>query len=294
MSALLGRQDTGEVETTWLILDEFPSLGKVEGLAAGPERLRKYGGAVVLGMQQVSQIQEIYGHDVAQTIIGQCATKLILRCQDPETAKHMAEQLGRRQARRVDETVSYGANSLRDGVGLTPREELELVALPDEVMNLPKFQGFIRVSNARHGAPFPISTLRFAWRPRDTRAPGLVPRPGPGPVEHFFELIRRTGTTAGVPPGPPEDRGGLTTPSVPAIAEPSAMERGADAVAAMDASTDAARSPERAYDRLVDRLRREDSVLAAAAGASRDGERRASDGPEPQDSAPTFDPFGRR
>jgi type IV conjugative transfer system coupling protein TraD len=189
VSALLSRIDDGERRTTWIVLDEFPSLGKVESLASGPERLRKYGGAVVLGMQQVSQIQEIYGHEVAQTIIGQCATKLILRCQDPETAKHMAEQLGRRQTRRVDETVSYGANSLRDGVGLTPREDLELVALPDQVMNLPKFHGFIRVSNARDGEPFPIATIRFGYTPRPRQASGLVALDGPDPVDAFFAQL---------------------------------------------------------------------------------------------------------
>lgn len=201
VSALLGRVDEAQRHTTWIVLDEFPSLGKVTSLASGPERLRKYGGCVVLGMQQVSQIQEIYGHEIAQTIIGQCATKLILRCQDPETAKHMAEQLGRRQTRRVDETVSYGANTLRDGVGLTPREELELVALPDEVMNLPKFEGFIRLSNAREGEPFPISTLRFGYTARKPRAKGLIAPDGAGPVDTFFQTLKSDPSRGQAPKG---------------------------------------------------------------------------------------------
>jgi type IV conjugative transfer system coupling protein TraD len=212
VSALLSRLEDGERPTTFLMLDEFPSLGKVESLASGPERLRKYGGAVVLGMQQVSQIQEIYGHEIAQTIIGQCATKLILRCQDPETAKHMAEQLGRRQTRRIDETTSYGASSLRDGVGLTPREDLELVALPDQVMNLPKFHGFIRVSNARDGEPFPISRVRFGFKARPQRAPGLVPLAGPDPVERFF-------TTLGAGPAAPPPANSTGAPNAPSPAD---------------------------------------------------------------------------
>ena len=188
VSSLLGRGPTDR-HATWIILDEFPSLGKVASLASGPERLRKYGGAVVLGLQQISQIQEIYGHEVAQTIIGQCATKLILRCQDPETAKWMSEQLGRAQIRRVDETVSYGANSQRDGVGMTPREELEPIALPEDVMNQPKLQGFIKVSNARDGTAFPIATIRFNYKPREQVAEGLAPLSGPGPVAAFFDRV---------------------------------------------------------------------------------------------------------
>lgn len=158
-----------------------------------------------MACSEVSQIQEIYGHEIAQTIIGQCATKLILRCQDPETAKHMAEQLGRRQTRRVDETVSYGANTLRDGVGLTPREELELVALPDEVMNLPKFHGFIRLSNAREGEPFPISTLRFDYTARRKRAEGLILPGGVGPVDAFFQSLK--------PPAAPPPQAAPMTPA---------------------------------------------------------------------------------
>lgn len=293
VSALLGRLSEGEVRTTWLILDEFPSLGKVEGLAAGPERLRKYGGAVVLGMQQVSQIQEIYGHDIAQTIIGQCATKLILRCQDPETAKHMAEQLGRRQARRVDETVSYGANSLRDGVGLTPREELELVALPDEVMNLPKFQGFIRVSNARHGAPFPISSLRFVWRQREVRAPGLVPRPGPAPVDHFFALVQRKGGQVDEA-GAERETHGERAASPDLMADVAPEPLAPEVADGGSVRSPAEPQPARAFDRLVARLRGEEANLAAAAGAERAGQRREPEAPSPQDAGPSFDPFGRR
>ena len=51
---------------------------------------------VELSTERAKALQKAEEHEIAQTIIGQCATKLILRCQDPETARHMAEQLGRR------------------------------------------------------------------------------------------------------------------------------------------------------------------------------------------------------
>jgi type IV conjugative transfer system coupling protein TraD len=269
VSSLLARVNDAEIQTTWIILDEFPSLGKVESLASGPERLRKYGGAVVLGMQQVSQIQEIYGHEVAQTIIGQCATKLILRCQDPETAKHMAEQLGRRQTRRVDETVSYGANSLRDGVGLTPREELELVALPDEVMNLPKFHGFIRVSNARESAPFPISTVRFEYRARPRRAEGLMPIGGPSPVDSFFSLLGEGTASERVDPG--EESGFMrASPQAGAASMPNAdglSGSGEDDVAQEAAGSSEGGAAIQASDRPARRPRADEADRASAAAA---------------------------
>lgn len=316
VSALLGRIDERDLRTTWIVLDEFPSLGKVESLASGPERLRKYGGAVVLGMQQVSQIQEIYGHEVAQTIIGQCATKLILRCQDPETAKHMAEQLGRRQTRRVDETVSYGANSLRDGVGLTPREDLELVALPDEVMNLPKFHGFLRVSNARDGAPFPISTLRFGYRHRARKADGLVARVGPSPIDQFFAQMR--GVTTPQPgetpqtearPLRPTDAVGGADGSAEAPVRPAKHGAPAKADDTIDPTAQRSRKgaeeQPRAYVQLVARVRRDDLgdvpladlTVWRRSGSEPDLES-GGDAPDREPAQPEpgrpFDPFGGR
>jgi type IV conjugative transfer system coupling protein TraD len=279
VSALLGRVDEGLRRTTWIVLDEFPSLGKVESLASGPERLRKYGGAVVLGMQQFSQIQEIYGHEIAQTIVGQCATKLILRCQDPETAKYMAEQLGRRQTRRVDETISYGASSLRDGVGITPREDLELVALPDQVMNLPKFRGFIRVSNARDGEPFPIATLRFDFVKRERKAAGLAPLTGPDPVDDFFSRLAGwpstppPGPTAGggevartPAPSPPEDEPSTSTASN----EGPSHAAGINGTGSLDADARrlaraGAEAPP-AYVQLMDKVRRDEVAGVALMG----------------------------
>lgn len=189
VGALLSRHDASR-HPTWLILDEFASLGRIDKLADGPQRLRKYGGAIVLGLQQVSQIQEIYGQDRARIIMGQCATKLILRAQDPETARFLSDQLGRRLVRRIDESTSYGANSIRDGVGLSPKEEFEPVALPEDILNLPKFQGYIRLSNARENVAFPIAPVKFGYGDRPQVAPGFVPLEGADPIERFLAAVQ--------------------------------------------------------------------------------------------------------
>lgn len=208
VGALLSRHDTSR-HPTWLLLDEFASLGRIDKLADGPQRLRKYGGAIVLGLQQVSQVQETYGQDRARTIMGQCATKLILRAQDPETAKFLSEQLGRRLVRRMDESTSYGANSIRDGVGLTPKEEFEPVALPEDILNLPKFQGYLRLSNARENVAFPIAPVKFGYAVRPQIAQGFMPVGGADPIERFLAAVRD--------PGPRSDAGarGHTEQSAP-------------------------------------------------------------------------------
>jgi type IV conjugative transfer system coupling protein TraD len=199
VSALLSRNaEKVPPHPTWIMLDEFPSLGRIDKLADGPQRLRKYGGAMVFGMQQVSQIQDIYGRERARTIVGQCANKLILRANDNETAQMMSEILGERVMHRVTENTSYGANSIRDGVGISPREEKEPVYLPTDIMNFPKLQGVIRLSNARAGRAFPIAPISFTWADLPVIADPFIKRQGPDPVRAFLGITPRP--PAGGPP----------------------------------------------------------------------------------------------
>lgn len=190
ITTLFTRTPAQSKKITHIILDEFHSLGKVEILADAPARLRKYGGSMIMGMQQVSQLDDIYGDKKAQTIIGQLATKLILRCQDPDTARFMAEQIGQREVSRTQENTSYGAHQLRDGVSLNTKEQTEFVFMPEEIMNFPMFQGVLRVSNVREGRPFPVAPVKFRYRDRSTDTEGFVPRVGPDPIDEFMKKDR--------------------------------------------------------------------------------------------------------
>ncbi|OYW83550.1 MAG: hypothetical protein B7Z26_00195 [Asticcacaulis sp. 32-58-5] len=190
ITTLFSRTPEQAKKITHLILDEFHSLGKLDILADAPARLRKYGGSMIMGMQQVSQLEEIYGSDKAQTIIGQLATKLILRCQDPKTARFMAEQIGQREVSRTQENTSYGAHMLRDGVSLNTKEQTEFVYMPEEIMNFPMFHGVLRVSNVRDGSPFPIAPVKFRYTDRYTSTEGFEPRTGPDPIDAFMKKDR--------------------------------------------------------------------------------------------------------
>jgi hypothetical protein len=207
VNALLSRKAEGVgLHPTWVVLDEFPSLGRIDELAKGPNRVRKYGGAMVLGMQQISQVQEIYGKDMARTIMGQCLNKLVLRCGDSETAQTMSEILGERVMNRPTENTSYGANSLRDGVSISQREDKEAVYLPTDLMNLPSLQGVIRVTNKRKSGPFPIAPIRFEPDDLPAMAPGFVPRSGPDPVTAFILRAKREAQVAASRPRPTRPR----------------------------------------------------------------------------------------
>ena len=129
----------------WVILDELPTLHQVPSLQPGLAESRQFGGCFVLGVQVASALRDLYGRNGAETISGLCGTRVVLAAPDRDTAQWSADSLGRSEVEEVAEGYSYGANTIRDGVSLTPRRELRALALPSEIMRLPNLEGLSQV-----------------------------------------------------------------------------------------------------------------------------------------------------
>ena len=135
-------QDDGR--RIWVILDELPTLHQVPSLQPGLAESRQFGGCFVLGVQVASALRDLYGRNGAETISGLCGTRVVLAAPDRDTAQWSADSLGRSEVEEVAEGYSYGANTIRDGVSLTPRRELRSLALPSEIMRLPNLEGYLK------------------------------------------------------------------------------------------------------------------------------------------------------
>ena len=156
-------QDDGR--RIWVILDELPTLHQVPSLQPGLAESRQFGGCFVLGVQVASALRDLYGRNGAETISGLCGTRVVLAAPDRDTAQWSADSLGRSEVEEVAEGYSYGANTIRDGVSLTPRRELRALALPSEIMRLPNLEGW--AGAPRRCAPAP-STRRSGAAPSPT------------------------------------------------------------------------------------------------------------------------------
>lgn len=190
ITALLSRDPEQSKKTTWIVLDEFTSLGKMDSLADSPARLRKFGGCMVIGMQQVSQIEEIYGEPKARSIVGQLRNKLILACNDPRTGEFMSDLIGKREVRRIEETTSYGANNIRDGVGLSPKDTVEPIAMPEQIQRLATRTGYVMFSPGQQGTSFPVSLVTYPYVMRPSLAPSFVPHNRRNPIEtHYLQSV---------------------------------------------------------------------------------------------------------
>ncbi len=126
----------------WAILDEFPSHGELKVTLDAAARGRKHGLGMVLGIQSISQINSIYGHDDAQSILACAAHSLILRTPDPDTNEYLSKSIGDVERRR--EQINLDGNK-----NVTSRQqviEIRRAVLASEISNLPTLKGYLKIS----------------------------------------------------------------------------------------------------------------------------------------------------
>jgi type IV conjugative transfer system coupling protein TraD len=156
----------------WIILDEVPSLYNIPSLQPGMAESRQFGGCFVLGLQVWSAMRDIYGPNGAETISGLARTRVALSTPDKATADWCSQSLGNAEKTELQETLSYGAHDMRDGVSLAAKNELRPIVLPTEIMSLPDLTGFLRLPQ---GFPITKFTIKPDKTPKTTQA--FIERP---------------------------------------------------------------------------------------------------------------------
>ncbi|MFQ6727051.1 MAG: type IV secretory system conjugative DNA transfer family protein [Alphaproteobacteria bacterium] len=97
------------------VLDEMPKMQKLDAVIQGPDLGRGQKVSYLIIGQDIHQIQEKYGADAAATIISTTAAKIVLRQNDPETAKRFADMIGLKKTKKIE---------VKDGKEVeTPKEE---------------------------------------------------------------------------------------------------------------------------------------------------------------------------
>ena len=206
VSALLSlpRDDARRI---WLVLDELPTLHQVPSLQPGLAESRQFGGCFVLGVQVASALRDLYGRNGAETVSGLCGTRVVLAAPDRDTAQWSADSLGRAEVEEIAEGVSYGANTIRDGVSLTPKRELRALALPSEIMRLANLEGYLKLPG-----PVPVAEIRLKYKRRAKAAERFVARAAESVGVVRGEAAEGDGGTPGPAEPPASDVGGEAAP----------------------------------------------------------------------------------
>jgi hypothetical protein len=77
----------------WFFLDEFPQIGRLEGFSSILEVGRSKGVCVVLGAQDLAQIEDLYGQYVAKTWGSLIGTQIVVRVNSGTTAQFISKEL---------------------------------------------------------------------------------------------------------------------------------------------------------------------------------------------------------
>lgn len=157
---------------TWIIIDELASLNKLPSLLLGLAEIRKYGGCFVLGFQDLSQIEDLYGHSTAKTLSNLTGTKVLFRAVDTDVATRVSRFLGEQEKEEVSTSISYGAHQMRDGVNLNQQKQTKAVITASHVMLLKDLEAYIKYPGG-----FPISKLTFDYVKLDAAQPIYVAKP---------------------------------------------------------------------------------------------------------------------
>ncbi|MHC1763399.1 MAG: type IV secretion system DNA-binding domain-containing protein [Verrucomicrobiia bacterium] len=166
----------------WFCLDEFASMGKVEGIRDLLRLGRSKGVSVLLGVHGTEGLIEKYDENVAEEILGLCTYKTFLRASSPKSAKWAEDYFG--QERRMEEIYgeSWTKGEKTESFTYELKDRSVLLASTFSDMPLPEpgtlFHAISDVPCLRSTL---ISTRWFddmltRWRKGKGKAPPLIPR----------------------------------------------------------------------------------------------------------------------
>ena len=177
-----------------LLLDEFPSLGKLEFFETALAFIAGYGLKAFLIAQSLNQLEKAYGPN--NSILDNCHIRFTYAPNDDKTARRISDLLGQATVKKVQKSYSGS------GLFLTHRSESEQeyarpLLTPAEVNQLPQDDGILLIGGL---LPYRARKVRYFL---DPRFKGRGGRPPPNkPEEQARELLARV----------PSDWDGLVAP----------------------------------------------------------------------------------
>ncbi len=93
----------------WFVLDEFRSMQQVDCMHTFLNQGRSKGASVMLGIQAIEGMVDVYGAEKANELLGNCAHKVFLRAGGYKTAEWAEQHFNK--VRQQETTVSYSTGS---------------------------------------------------------------------------------------------------------------------------------------------------------------------------------------
>ena len=142
----------------YLLLDEVGSLQRMTVIKDLVTLGGSKGLSLWLGAQERSQIVNLYGRDLADTIINQCSNYVVFRMNSKDSAKYFSEQLGEQVIEEMESTFSAGVKDYRDGESYRRTRRKEWLVLPSELQKLKKLHYYVKLGE------YPVTKTSFKYK----------------------------------------------------------------------------------------------------------------------------------
>lgn len=129
----LSQRSEGQNPPILLLMDEFAQLGQIPKFNEALSTLRSRNVHMMIFIQSMSQLDEIYGNNGRKIISDNCRYKLILGATDVETQKYFSELSGQKTAHSVSDDFKRDISQRRyseQGVPLLRPEEFAKLRKP--------------------------------------------------------------------------------------------------------------------------------------------------------------------
>jgi len=153
----------------FLIVDEFGTLHALPSIKDLLALGRSKGCSFWIGIQEKSQIDAVYGRDLANTIINQCNNYLIFRMNDSDSAEYFSRLFGEQEIESMESSFSSGSRDYRDSESYRKLRTTDKLLLPSQIQTIPNLTFYVKLS----GLPLTKSSIQYRNYP--DKVPAFIP-----------------------------------------------------------------------------------------------------------------------
>jgi type IV secretory pathway TraG/TraD family ATPase VirD4 len=127
----------------FFFIDEFGTLANMPTIPTMLTNGRSKGMSIWIAIQDIGQIEKLYGREIAQTIINSCASSFTFAVNDPNTADFLSRKIGEREIKETNVSHTDGQSSSSTTSQQTRQER---AVLPSEILGMPNLCTLTKLS----------------------------------------------------------------------------------------------------------------------------------------------------
>ena len=155
----------------FLFLDEVPTLQNLPSLPSFLAQSRQFGGAATLTIQNIPQFRQNFGDNQSEVLIDNCNTTVHFRSPGNVTADYVSRMMGNEEISEATESISMGANHIRDGVSMSHHKKVKPIVMPSEIKRLNDLECFLRMKG-----DLPVTKLKLDYLSYESSNKAFEPR----------------------------------------------------------------------------------------------------------------------